>query len=307
MLATPWGNSMSWLVSVFFSDQYLNLVRSISEQPAEGVRLRTPSLSCVWSPRLAAATADMQLFDLVLQPWHRVVRNQVVGGSANIARDTRVFHDRLSEIDGDGVDQRQCLTVVLACILSRIMAKSGLGAFLIKELKEALPPMVFFAVGFNLIVLTTDLILADYARTFFSFLVATATALVVGKSVLVADALPLLRCFNTAPLIQTVLFKAIVYWAVVFLVRFLEKLVEYLFAGGTLRGIPEYVAYHYTWHRFAAIQIWIFVLFLVYTSIVELNAALGDGGLLKIFFGKRSSESKLTVPVADSGARRAQD
>src|SRR5260370_33568692 len=31
-----------------------------------------------------------------------------------------------------------------------------------------------------------------------------------------------------------VLFKTIVYWAVVFLVRFLEKLVEYLFAGGTL-------------------------------------------------------------------------
>jgi hypothetical protein len=171
------------------------------------------------------------------------------------------------------------------------MPKSGLSAFLIKELKEVLPPTAFFVVSFNLLVLTTDLVLADYARTFFSFLVATTTALVVGKSVLVADALPPLRRFNTAPIIQTVLFKTIVYWAVVFLVRFLEKLVEYLIHGGTLSGIPEYVTAHFTWHRFAAVQIWIFVLFLIYTSIVELNAVLGDGRLGKIFFAGRSSES----------------
>lgn len=175
------------------------------------------------------------------------------------------------------------------------MPKSGLSAFLIKEFKEILPPTVFFAVSFNLLVLTTDLILADYARTVFSFLVATTTALVVGKSVLVADALPLLRRFDTAPMIQTVLFKTVVYWAVVFLVRFLERLVEYLIHGGTLSGIPEYVTAHFTWHRFAAVQIWIFVLFLVYTSIVELNAVLGGGRLRKIFFARRSSGSLRNV------------
>jgi hypothetical protein len=77
-------------------------------------------------------------------------------------------------------------------------------------------------------------------------------------------------------------------------VRFLEKLVKYFFAGGTLRGIPEYVATHFTWHRFAAIQIWIFVLFLIYTSVTELYALLGEGALRKIFFTKRSSKAKLT-------------
>jgi hypothetical protein len=75
-------------------------------------------------------------------------------------------------------------------------------------------------------------------------------------------------------------------------VRFLEKLVEYLFGGGTLGGIPEYVATHFTLHRFAAIQIWIFVLFLIYTSVAELNARLGDGELRKIFFSKRSSNQQ---------------
>jgi hypothetical protein len=177
-------------------------------------------------------------------------------------------------------------------ILSRarrnpFMPKPRLLAFVIKELREVLPPTVFFAVSFNLIVLTTDLILADYLASFGSFMVATVTALVVGKAVLVANAMPFLRRFDTAPMIQPVLFKTIVYWATVFLVRFLEKLVEYLFAGGTLSAIPEYVATHFTWHRFAAIQIWIFVLFLIYTSVEELNARLGDGELMKIFFQRR--------------------
>jgi hypothetical protein len=57
------------------------------------------------------------------------------------------------------------------------MSKSGLPAFLIKELKEV-PPTAFFAVGFNLIVLTTDFILADYFASLASFLVATMAALV---------------------------------------------------------------------------------------------------------------------------------
>src|SRR6516225_2604033 len=180
------------------------------------------------------------------------------------------------------------------------MGKSGVSAFLIKELKELLPPTIFFAVGFNLVVLTINLILADYVRSFASFMIATGTALVVGKSVLVADALPFLRRFDTAPMIEPVLFKTSVYWAVVFLVRFLEKLVEYLFGGGTFGGISEYVTTHFTWHRFTAIQIWIFVLFLVYTSVTELNARLGAGGLRKIFFSRRSSKTKLAPPVADS-------
>ena len=182
------------------------------------------------------------------------------------------------------------------------MPKSRLLAFLIKELREILPPMVFFAVSFNLIVLTTDLILADYSGSFGNFMVATMAALVVGKAVLVAKATPFLRRFDTAPMIQPVLFKTIVYWSFVFLVRFLEKLVEYLFAGGTLSRIPEYVATHFSWHRFAAIQIWIFVLFLIYTSVAELNARLFEGKLIKIFFTRRSSEMKPMTPTAESRA-----
>ncbi len=81
---------------------------------------------------------------------------------------------------------------------------------------------MFFAISFNLVVLTTQLILADYLVHLWNFMIATTAALVVGKSVLVADALPFFRRFDTAPMIESVLFKTIVYWTVVFLVRFLS-------------------------------------------------------------------------------------
>jgi hypothetical protein len=174
------------------------------------------------------------------------------------------------------------------------MPNSRLLGFVIKELKEVLAPTLFFAIGFNIIVLTTQLILADYLVNFTNFMVATVAALVVGKSVLIANAIPFLRRFDTAPLIRPILFKTLVYWAVVFVVRLVEKLAEYRFGGGTLGAIPEYVAIHFSWHRFFAIQIWIFVLFLIYTSAAELNALFGDGELVKILFTRRSSELKLT-------------
>ena len=174
------------------------------------------------------------------------------------------------------------------------MPRSRVLTFVIKEFKEIVPPTLFFAAGFNIIVITTQLVLDDYFVQIGSFLIATATALVVGKAVLVANALPFLRRFDRAPLIQPIMFRTLVYFAVVFVVRFLEKIVEYWFGGGTLAAIPEYMAEHFSWHRFAAIQIWIFVLFLIYVTATELNTLFGDGELSKILFTRRSSQLKLT-------------
>src|SRR5215831_19153919 len=172
-------------------------------------------------------------------------------------------------------------------------SKSRVLAFAIKQLREVVPPTLFFAIGFNVIVLANQLILADYLIHFADFMLVTISALIVGKAVLVANHLPFFRRFDTGPIVQPVLFKTLIYCAVVFLVRFLERVVKYWLGGGTFSGIPEYVANHFSWNRFLAIQIWVFVLFLVYTIGAELNSLFGQGELAKILFTRRSSELKL--------------
>jgi hypothetical protein len=170
------------------------------------------------------------------------------------------------------------------------MPRSRIFAFVIKEFEEVLPPVVFFLIGFNLIELTTQLILAEYLARLGNFMIATTTALVVGKAVLVANALPFLRRYDTGPLIRPILFKTVIYWTVVLVARFLEQIIESAVRIGTVSGVSEYFIAHFTWHRFAAIQLWIFVLFLLYTSIRELDARLGRGVLASMFFGRRASE-----------------
>jgi hypothetical protein len=97
-----------------------------------------------------------------------------------------------------------------------------IGAFLLREFREILAPTIFFFIGFNLIVLTTNLILANYGAQFASFLIATASALIVAKALLVANAMPVIRHYDRAPLIRPILFKTFFYWAAVFIVRLLE-------------------------------------------------------------------------------------
>ena len=119
------------------------------------------------------------------------------------------------------------------------MPKSSAAGFVLKEFKEMIPPTLFFAVGFNLILLTTNLILNKYHVRFSSFLLATTGALIVGKSVLIAQALPFFRRMDTAPLIKPVLYKTAIFFAAVFVVRIIEKLIEFLTHGGKPAAIAR--------------------------------------------------------------------
>jgi hypothetical protein len=166
-------------------------------------------------------------------------------------------------------------------------------SWLVDVLRHVLPPTLFFIVGFNLVAFSINLVLAQYFVHVAGFLVATLGALVVGKAVLVADKMPFLRRFDTAPMIQPILFKTLVYWAFVFVARLIEAWVHYAVDTGRLAGFAAFTAQQFSWHKFLFIQLWILVLFLIYTTAAELNAAFGHGELRRILFTRRSSALKL--------------
>jgi hypothetical protein len=162
------------------------------------------------------------------------------------------------------------------------------------QVKHALPPTIFFFVGFNLILWTKRLILQEQGVEFSGFFTAIVAALLVGKAVLVTDNLPFMRRFDGAPMIQPILFKSVIYWLCVLIVRLADEVVRFVAAGGAIAAFGDHFVNHFSLPRFLSIQIWLMVLFLAYVTIHELNQLFGDGELYRLFFRWRSSEAKLT-------------
>jgi hypothetical protein len=167
------------------------------------------------------------------------------------------------------------------------------GARLLHEVREALPPTIFFFIGFNFIVLTTNLLVAQYLVAVSNFMLATMAALVVGKAVLVANKMTILRRYDRAPLIQPILFKTAFYWAVVFIARLLERFVHFVMEGNPPGDFFSYLITTFSWHRFTAISLWLLALFLIYVTASEFSHLFGPGELRRLFFASRPSELQL--------------
>ena len=161
-------------------------------------------------------------------------------------------------------------------------------------MKHALPPTIFFFVGFNLILYTKRLILQEHGIEFGGFFTSLVAALLVGKAVLVTDNMRFMRRFDGAPMLQPILFKSAIYWLCVLIVRLAEELAHFVAAGGAINDFRDHLAGQFPLARFLSIQIWLMVLFLVYVTLHELNELFGDGELYRLFFRWRSSEAKLT-------------
>jgi hypothetical protein len=177
-------------------------------------------------------------------------------------------------------------------IVAAIPARAG--QLVLHAARHVLPPTLFFFISFNLIVFTTNLLVHDYWFHAAGFILASTTALVVGKVVLVADTIRLIDRFRGAPLIQPILYKTIFYTLVVLLVRILERFIHLALDDRGFDAAFQAAVHDFTWRRFAAIQIWIFVCFLAYTTATELSYLLGEGQLFRLFFRHRSSQHRLT-------------
>jgi hypothetical protein len=182
--------------------------------------------------------------------------------------------------------------------LSAPISSQGIGSrvsgWLLHEMREMVAPTIFFFIGFSLIIFTTNLLVAEYSVSVGTFMLAAVSALLVAKSVLIANAVPLLRRYDDrAPLIQPILFRMVVYSAILALVRLIEHLVEFLLSDQPVRDFVPHMLSTFSWHRFVAVQIWISVLFLTYVMGAELNGLLGDGEIRRLLFSRKRSEMQL--------------
>jgi hypothetical protein len=159
--------------------------------------------------------------------------------------------------------------------------------FFLREFRHVLPPTIYFFVAFNIIVVTTNLLARGYIFALANFMTATALALIVGKVVLVVDKIRAIDRFRDAPLIKPIVFKTVFYTLVVMLVRVIEQFVHVSLDSRGFSVAWSEVTGAFTWHRFFAIQIWLFTTFLIYVAFVEISRSLGEGGLRRLMFERR--------------------
>ncbi len=152
---------------------------------------------------------------------------------------------------------------------------SRAAAFIKHEFFQVLPPTIYFLVTFNIVVLTTEMVLKEFDVHISRHAAATVLALVVGKVVLVVDKIRYVRRFDSRPLFYPVFFKAFFYAIVVFLFRILEHWIPGLFETGTIAGATQHLMDGIIWRFFFMAQIWIFVLFVVYFTFAALIEMFG--------------------------------
>src|SRR5713101_6745856 len=99
------------------------------------------------------------------------------------------------------------------------------------EFLQILPPTIFFFFAFNIIGITTVLILRGRGIQISSILTATVLALIVAKVILVADHLPFINKFPDKPLIYNIAWKTFIYMLAVALARYLEEIIPLLRKG----------------------------------------------------------------------------
>jgi hypothetical protein len=80
-----------------------------------------------------------------------------------------------------------------------------------QEFLKVLPPTIFFFFAFNIVAITTVLMLKGQGIEITSILGATILALVVGKVVLIADHMPFINKFPDKPLIYNIVWKTFIY------------------------------------------------------------------------------------------------
>jgi hypothetical protein len=156
---------------------------------------------------------------------------------------------------------------------------------IVEEVREVLPPTIFFFVAFHILAFYRALMLRQYGVELFSIAGATVAALVVGKVVLLADLLPFVNRFPEKPLIYNVAWKTMIYVLAALVVHYLEHLVPLWWRAGDVGAANRQLLNEIVWPHFWAIQLWLLVLLFMYCTMRELIRAIGPHEVKRMFFG----------------------
>lgn len=153
------------------------------------------------------------------------------------------------------------------------------------EFMKVLPPTVFFFVILHIVALIRALMVKGSGVDLPVSTSVLIAALILGKSVLVADMLPFINRFPDKPLIWNVTWKTLIYAFVALVVHYLERLYDQRKEACGFLEANALLWSSMNWPRFWAVQILLITLILMYCVIAELARVIGRERLKRMFIG----------------------
>ena len=157
--------------------------------------------------------------------------------------------------------------------------------FLKHEFLKMLPPTIYFFVVLHVILFARNLIAGEWGGTLMSSALATIGALIVGKSILIADSLPVFLRLEKKRLIYDVAARSVIYMTIALVLQFLEEFIPMLFKHEGLTEATQHVVGEINWPKFWVSHLLIFVFLLFYTTITGMARATKYGTVLAALLG----------------------
>lgn len=156
---------------------------------------------------------------------------------------------------------------------------------------ELVPPTLYFFVMLHIVAIIRSLMIRGGGISLPTTASVTIAALILGKSVLLANMLPFVNRFPEKPLIWNVGWKSLLYTLIALAIHYLEELYDYWKDVHGLAAANHALVTHINWAHFCAVQILLLTLILNYCVLAELVRAMGPGKLKTIFLGPLPARS----------------
>jgi hypothetical protein len=166
---------------------------------------------------------------------------------------------------------------------------SQLTAKIKHELLEMLPPTIFFFVALHIVAIVRALMTRGTGISLPTTAAVTIAALILGKSVLLANMLPFINRFPEKPLMWNAAWKTVIYTIVATIIHFLEKLYDFWKETHDIGAANRELLANINWAHFVAIQILLLVLIGNYCVFEEIARAVGRDKMRRMFFGPLSA------------------
>ncbi len=152
------------------------------------------------------------------------------------------------------------------------------------EVIRIVPAILYFWISFSLIYFTIGLALRPDDTRYLSYFTVALTALIMGKVLIIVNALPFINAFPQKPLIYNIVWKFCIFSSMIFLIEALHSYFHLCLKLKNSALAWQHLSAEVLSPLFWSAALWLCLVFGVYIFFTELARVIGVEKIRKIMF-----------------------